>query len=45
MLGQYLPIVVLLALTFLFAALSIVVSRLLAPRRPNDRKAAPYEFF
>ena len=43
MLGQYLPIVVLLALAFLFAALSFVVSRLLAPRRPNDRKAAPYE--
>jgi len=42
-LGQYLPIVVLLALAFLFAALSFVVSRLLAPRRPNDRKAAPYE--
>ena len=42
-LGQYLPIVFLLALVFLFAALSIVVSRLLAPRRPNDRKAAPYE--
>ena len=43
MLGQYLPIVVLLALAFLFAALSFVASRLLAPRRPNDRKAAPYE--
>jgi NADH-quinone oxidoreductase subunit A len=42
-LGQYLPIVVLLALAFLFAALSFVASRLLAPHRPNDRKAAPYE--
>ena len=43
MLGQYLPIVVLLVLAFLFAALSFVASRLLAPRSPNDRKAAPYE--
>ena len=43
MLGQYLPIVLLLFLTVLFAAVSFVVSRLLAPRSPNDRKAAPYE--
>ena len=43
MLGQYLPIVVLLILAVLFAALSFVASRLLAPRSPNDRKAAPYE--
>ena len=42
-LGQYLPIIVLLILAFLFAALSFVASRLLAPRSPNDRKAAPYE--
>jgi len=42
-LGQYLPIVVLLILAFLFAAISFVASRLLAPRSPNDRKAAPYE--
>ncbi|MDP7551261.1 MAG: NADH-quinone oxidoreductase subunit A [Acidimicrobiales bacterium] len=42
-LGQYLPIVLLLFLTVLFAAVSFVVSRLLAPRSPNDRKAAPYE--
>lgn len=43
MLGQYLPVVVLLVLAVLFAALSFVASRLLAPRRPHDRKAAPYE--
>ena len=43
MLGQYLPIVLLLFLTVLFAAVSFMVSRLLAPRSPNDRKAAPYE--
>ena len=43
MLGQYLPVVLLLFLTVLFAAVSSVASRLLAPRSPNDRKAAPYE--
>ena len=43
MLGQYLPVVLLLFLTVLFAAISLVASRLLAPRSPNDRKAAPYE--
>ena len=43
MLGQYLPLVFLFALAFLFAALSFFASRLLAPRSPNDKKAAPYE--
>ncbi len=43
MLGQYLPVVLLLFLTVLFAAVSFVGSRLLAPRNPNDRKSAPYE--
>ncbi|HEV8297894.1 MAG TPA: NADH-quinone oxidoreductase subunit A [Acidimicrobiales bacterium] len=43
MLGQYLPIVALLVLAVVFAALSLVASALLAPRRPNDRKFAPYE--
>ncbi len=43
MLGQYLPIAFLLALALLFAALSFMVSRLLAPRSPNDKKEAPYE--
>jgi NADH len=42
-LGQYLPLVFLFALAFLFAALSFFASRLLAPRSPNDKKAAPYE--
>jgi NADH-quinone oxidoreductase subunit A len=42
-LGQWLPVVVLLVLAFLFALLSLVASKLLAPRSPNDRKAAPYE--
>jgi len=42
-LGQYLPIVFLIVLAFLFAALSFFASRLLAPRSPNDKKEAPYE--
>ena len=41
--SQYLPIVVLTALAVVFAALSLVASRLLAPRRPNTAKDAPYE--
>jgi NADH-quinone oxidoreductase subunit A len=43
MLGQYLPILVLLVLAGLFAGVSLVFSSLLAPRRPTDRKLAPYE--
>ncbi len=43
MLGQYLPVVALLVLTVAFAAISILTSRLLAPKSPNDRKQAPYE--
>ena len=41
--GQYLPIVVLLVLAALFAALSFVASRYLAPSRPTAAKSAPYE--
>ena len=41
--GQYLPIVALTVLAVLFGALSFVASRLLAPRRPNTAKEAPYE--
>ncbi len=41
---DYLPIFVLLVLGFLFAALSLVASKLLAPRRrPTSAKIAPYE--
>jgi NADH-quinone oxidoreductase subunit A len=41
---QYLPIVVLLGLGFLFAALSFLASSLLGPRsRPTTAKRAPYE--
>ena len=42
-LNAYLPILVLLVLGFLFAALSLVASRLLAPKRPTIAKEAPYE--
>ena len=41
---QYLPILGLLILGVLFAAASLVMSALLAPRkRPTDAKLAPYE--
>jgi NADH-quinone oxidoreductase subunit A len=43
MMGQYLPVVCLLALAGLFGALSFGASRLLAPRRPSSAKSAPYE--
>jgi len=41
--GQYLPIVVLAILAILFGVGSLVASKLLAPRRPNSAKEAPYE--
>ena len=41
--GQYLPIVALAIVAVLFAVLSLLASRLLAPRRPNSAKSAPYE--
>jgi NADH-quinone oxidoreductase subunit A len=41
--GQYLPVVALLAVATLFGALSFGASRLLAPRRPSSAKEAPYE--
>ena len=40
---QYLPLLALLVLAALFAAISFVASRLLAPRNPTVAKAAPYE--
>lgn len=40
---QYLPVLALLVLGVLFAAISFVASRLLAPRRPNDKKNSAYE--
>ena len=41
--AQYLPIIALTVLAVLFALLSLVASRLLAPRRTNAAKSAPYE--
>ncbi len=43
MLGQYLPVILLLGLAVAFGAGSFLASGLLAPRRPHDRKLAPYE--
>ena len=40
---QYLPLVALLVLGIIFAAVSFFASRLLAPRRSNDVKSSPYE--
>jgi NADH-quinone oxidoreductase subunit A len=41
--GQYLPILALLVLAGLFAAISFGASRLLNPPRPTPAKVAPYE--
>lgn len=41
--GQYLPIFAMLVLALLFAGLSRVASKLLAPRSPSVPKSAPYE--
>jgi NADH-quinone oxidoreductase subunit A len=41
--GQYLPILALLVLAGLFAAISFVASSLLNPARPTPAKVAPYE--
>ena len=40
---QYLPLVALGLLGILFAALSFPVNKLLAPKRPNDKKNSAYE--
>jgi NADH-quinone oxidoreductase subunit A len=41
--AQYLPILTMLILAALFAGLSFFASRMLAPRKPNPMKQAPYE--
>jgi len=41
--GQYLPVVALMVLAVLFAAISFAASGLLAPRRPTEAKSSPYE--
>ena len=41
--SQYLPILALTVLAILFALISLIASRLLAPNRPSSAKEAPYE--
>lgn len=41
--GQYLPIVVMFGLGLGFAVVSLIMSRLVSPKRPSEAKAAPYE--
>jgi NADH-quinone oxidoreductase subunit A len=41
--GQYLPVLAMLVLAAVFAVLSGVASKLLAPRNTTDAKRAPYE--
>jgi NADH-quinone oxidoreductase subunit A len=41
--SQYLPVIVLLVLAVVFGAISLVMSHLLAPKRPSAAKDAPYE--
>lgn len=43
MLSEYLPVVLLLALAFAFAAGSRLVSSLVGPSRPNPTKLSAYE--
>ena len=40
---EYLPILTMIILVVLFAALSFAASKLLGPRRPTSAKEAPYE--
>jgi NADH-quinone oxidoreductase subunit A len=40
---QYLPILALIVLVSLFAAISFIASKLLGPKRPTSAKVAPYE--
>jgi len=41
--SQYLPVIVLLLLAVVFGAISLMMSHLLAPKRPSAAKDAPYE--
>jgi NADH-quinone oxidoreductase subunit A len=41
--GQYLPIFAMIVLAVLFAGISLLMSRLVAPRRSTFAKRAPYE--
>jgi len=41
--GQYLPLLIMLVLGVAFAGVSLVMSKLVSPKRPSAAKAAPYE--
>src|SRR6478735_8813390 len=41
--AQYLPLIVLCVLAIVFGAVSVLMSKILAPSRPSAAKAAPYE--
>ena len=41
--GQYLPILVMFILGVAFAGVSLIMSRLVSPKRPSAAKSAPYE--
>ena len=41
--GQYLPIILLVGLTIVFAGVSIFTSHLVAPKKANPIKESPYE--
>ena len=43
MLSEYLPVLLLAGLAFLFAAVSLAASSFLRPNKPNPAKLAPYE--
>ena len=43
MLSEYLPVLLLAGLVGAFAVLSLAVSSMLRPKRPNPAKLAPYE--
>ncbi|MCY3766255.1 MAG: NADH-quinone oxidoreductase subunit A [Gemmatimonadetes bacterium] len=43
MLVDYLPIVILMAVAVGFAAVSLIITHLFGPRRPNPVKLSPYE--
>ena len=41
--AQYLPIVIMFGLGLGFAVVSLIMSRLVSPKRPSEAKSAPYE--
>ncbi|MCU1496452.1 MAG: nuoA [Acidimicrobiales bacterium] len=41
--GQYLPVLAMLILGATFAGVSLVMSKLVSPKRPSAAKSAPYE--